>query len=478
MRTKLFLAAALVMVCLLTGQARADTLIVGGSSGTGTVGPGTAGKIAGFTSATTIGDTSANFDASGNLQVGGVKLLKTSDVATDNSTANNHIKKDASGNIVNDTSPNTTGGVIVAGTLTNTKLCIFTTGVGVVCNTDSAAAANDPSMNYTGAAAHNLPAWNATTKQYDPSGAISITSLIVAADTSSNTYHGSAMTLTGAIAASNIGTAAASPSGNFAASNAATTVNGKTCTLGSACANVNDVSMNYTAAAAHYVPAWNATTKQYDPSGTLSIGITGDTASVGACYAADKTLGSCASANAAIVATSFAGSLASSTGLPISTGVSGLGTGVATALALAVNANGSVTVSCASTPVDVSKNTTIATAGVLCPNAEFVNAGWDEVADSSPMYLPTATAGLSGLFFNTHTVNKKVGFYSASGASDMYIVDPSGNIVGPYKNVWFDQAVAGQSVGMWTQPYGNTTAVYRWYFKVIAMTVSRTFTGY
>jgi hypothetical protein len=62
---------------------------------------------------TTTKDSSANFDASGNLQVGGVKLLKQTDVATDNSTANNYLKKDASGNVI-DASNNVAGGLITS----------------------------------------------------------------------------------------------------------------------------------------------------------------------------------------------------------------------------------------------------------------------------------------------------------------------------------------------------------------------------
>jgi hypothetical protein len=114
---KLFwMAVGVALICLfMVHTARADSLVYGSGSGTGTVGPGTQYRFPWWATTTTLGDASppVYFDASGHLMVAGNRVLTTVDVATDNSTANNYLKKDASGNVI-DASNNVAGGLVTS----------------------------------------------------------------------------------------------------------------------------------------------------------------------------------------------------------------------------------------------------------------------------------------------------------------------------------------------------------------------------
>ncbi len=169
--------------------------------------------------------------------------------------------------------------------------------------------------------------------------------------------------------------------------------------------------------------------------------------------------------NGGALGTPSSGTLTNATGLPISTGVSGLGAGVATALASAPSATGGLEKTFTATTAVSAAGTTQGTATALTSTSDNQLFEVTTVAASSGVVLPTSTASLHILIVNRGANTLAV--YPASTGTINGGSASAAIFVGAGQPVWL---VAKDASNNW---YSNVTANS----NVLAFTATGTYTA-
>jgi hypothetical protein len=389
---------------------------------------------------------------------------------------------------------------VTLGTMTVGKICTATAATEITCNTSTTAAANDPSMNYTGVAAHYVPAWNGTTKQYDPSGALSVTSIITSADASTNTSHASTYTASGTVTASgdisgnSVHSSGITSSGILSASGqitgsldaSANTMHTSTLTVSGA-AIAASVSANSSLKLPQTTNTnLNTVVVGRDPSdntlktmATLTGAISGDTASTGACYAADKTLGTCASANATIIAADISATSSLKTPLIASAGPADSTDASAQYTVRSAADNKIKTLSYAYAPMyrDVNASITLSSTDLLAKPLVLDVSPTTTTTDLSinigPIYGKDTGCQFQGALVNIllDSSSTRIGFRSTDSSQNFMIYDASGNAdtASLYKNVYVDQASNEMIIALWGKAIKVTATTHYcvWAVKMV-----------